>query len=413
MKLLAAALHGPEWWRRPRRGGSSSVTYSEALRRCSTLLLRADGDMAGDGSSCCPPGPLTPQQVQSYEELGFVLVDTPFDEAWLDAAAETWRQVTSGQVVNTATDRGYVTAISHPFFEDVARQMLRSDSVVTIEHGMHNRPPAAPEVHHQGAAPIPAAAVAEHDAQAEWDRGCHIDWQTTESDFHATPRRDLLALWLWLNDVPAERAAMRVLPRSHLAVMRHFERTLQPQRRQWTPRHHPLFPLPPSRYPTYPEYLPAPQGFAYTGPEAAVIPVVARRGQLQVFTQAMLHNGARNFTQEPRMGMIVSYIASDVLFGPSLGGIYARQKDTYRTLRRGLRSWAPGREHIVPSADEAHQWPTAPSHTHNGAWAASGLCDKWWPELFLPGHSLASTCKYWQEEVQEVSLHNRGHHAKM
>jgi hypothetical protein len=37
--------------------------------------------------------------------------------------------------------------------------------------------------------------------------------QVTESDFDATPRRDLLALWLWLNDVPAERGAIRA--RSH------------------------------------------------------------------------------------------------------------------------------------------------------------------------------------------------------
>ena len=29
----------------------------------------------------------------------------------------------------------------------------------------------------------------------QWDNGCHIDWQVTESDFDATPRRDLLALW--------------------------------------------------------------------------------------------------------------------------------------------------------------------------------------------------------------------------
>ena len=98
-----------------------------------------------------------------------------------------------------------------------------------------------------------------------------------------------------------------------------------------------------------------------------------------------------------------------IRFSLAILDVFSGRKDTYRTLRRSLRSWAPGREHIVPLADEAHQWPTAPSHTHNGAWAASDLCDKWWPELFLPGHSLASTCKYWQEEVQGVSLHNRGH----
>ena len=56
------------------------------------------------------------------------------------------------------------------------------------------------------------AGISTHDAQAEWDSGCHIDWQITESDFLATPRRDLLNIWLWINDVPAHRAAMRILP---------------------------------------------------------------------------------------------------------------------------------------------------------------------------------------------------------
>lgn len=103
-------------------------------------------------------------------------------------------------------DQGYVEAISHPFFEDIAKQMLRTDRVYTIEHGVHSRPPAAATPQHEGM----EQAMAEHDAQAEWDGGCHVDWQVTESDFDATPRRDLLALWLWLNDVPAERAAMRI-----------------------------------------------------------------------------------------------------------------------------------------------------------------------------------------------------------
>jgi hypothetical protein len=45
---------------------------------------------------------------------------------------------------------------------------------------------------------------------------------------------------------------MRILPGSHRKIARHFERTLKPERKEWTPRHHPLFPLPPERYPTYP-----------------------------------------------------------------------------------------------------------------------------------------------------------------
>ena len=42
-------------------------------------------------------------------------------------------------------------------------------------------------------------------------------------------------------------------------------------RREWTPRHHPLFPTPPARYPTYPEYLPATPAVG----EAAILPHLA------------------------------------------------------------------------------------------------------------------------------------------
>ena len=98
--------------------------------------------------------------------------------------------------------------------------------------------------------------------------------------------------------------------------------------------------------------------------------------------------------------MIVSFVAADVLFGPSLGGIYNRQQESYRKLHRSLQRWAPGREHIVPTGDEVHGWPTAPSHTHNGAWAASDLGEKWWTELFLPEHDLATARAHWDEDGQ-------------
>ena len=98
--------------------------------------------------------------------------------------------------------------------------------------------------------------------------------------------------------------------------------------------------------------------------------------------------------------MIVSFVAADVLFGPSLGGIYSAQQESYRKLHRSLQRWAPGREHIVPTGDEVHGWPTAPSHTHNGAWAASDLGEKWWTELFLPEHDLATARAHWDEDGQ-------------
>ena len=96
-----------------------------------------------------------------------------------------------------------------------------------------------------------------------------------------------------------------------------------------------------------------------------------------------------NFDEhEPRKGLIVSFVVADVLFSPSLGGIYSKQQDSYRAMHQALKELAPGREHIIPTGEEGHDWPTAPSHTHNGAWAASDVVEKWWTELFLPGETL-------------------------
>ena len=110
--------------------------------------------------------------------------------------------------------------------------------------------------------------------------------------------------------------------------------------------------------------------------------------------------GCSNFDErEPRKGLIVSFVAADVLFSRSLGGIYAKQQDSYRAMHAALKAFAPGREHIVPTGEEGHDWPTAPSHTHNGTWAASDIAEKWWPELFLPGeihNRLRTVLHVWQ-----------------
>ena len=74
---------------------------------------------------------------------------------------------------------------------------------------------------------------------------------------------------------------------------------------------------------------------------------------------------------EPRKGMIVSFVAADVLFGPSLGGIYTAQRESYRQMHAALKEWAPGREHIVPTGDEVKQTWTGRQNDgpdHLGLW---------------------------------------------
>ena len=108
---------------------------------------------------------------------------------------------------------------------------------------------------------------------------------------------------------------------------------------------------------TYPEYIPEPDDFPFSSMEP--MPVVARRGQALIFTQSMLHAGWRNIDTLPRKGLIVSFAASEVLFGSSLGGIYAGRREHFSKLHSALARWAPGREHIVPTGDETHPFPSS------------------------------------------------------
>ena len=51
----------------------------------------------------------------------------------------------------------------------------------------------------------------------------HTGVQVTTDDFEATPRREHVAIWFLPNDVPAERAAMRVLKGSHKRLGAHWQ----------------------------------------------------------------------------------------------------------------------------------------------------------------------------------------------
>ena len=52
----------------------------------------------------------------------------------------------------------------------------------------------------------------------------YVDHTVALSDLDATPRRDVVSIWLWLNDVPPGRAAMRIAPGSHRILGEHWER---------------------------------------------------------------------------------------------------------------------------------------------------------------------------------------------
>lgn len=142
---------------------------------------------------------LTVEQMDSFEDNGFTLIDTPLSELELEAAERGWDRVQRGES-KFWSDPDYLATLAHPFFESVAKQVLRADAAAIIETHIHDRAPTPPGKPGGGGAP-------------KWNGG-HLDVQLTRSDWDATPRRDQISIWLWCNGVPENRGAMRVLPGS-------------------------------------------------------------------------------------------------------------------------------------------------------------------------------------------------------
>ena len=271
----------------------------------------------------------TDAQLVQYEKAGAVTIDCPFTTEQLDraeAAGDRLKQNGS----EPYRDPDYIEVIQHPYFEEVAKKLLRA-TTVHLWWGLatHDRPPAKP----------PYAS-----SRDQWDNGCHIDIQATLEDFEATPRRMRAELWFWLNDVPAHRGAMRILSGSHRHIMEHWSQVLQLDHKAQLPRVHGLRPAPVSKNsPAFPEYIPD----MHSGPpwiQQDPSPAVARRGQILVLCSAGLHSAWMNEDNVPRKAMGTSWVATGVSCG-----LPKNQRDAVMEFFPRLRSkLRPDRTHIVP-----------------------------------------------------------------
>ena len=164
------------------------------------------------------------EALAAYETDGCVIIDSPFSSEQIDRVEAAWDHCTETGMA-AFDDNTVVDAIQHPFWEDLAKQFLRaSDVVYWWSVGPHNRPPT----------PRPPEGYPSW--QEEWAAGAHTDIQLTRSDWEATPRRNRCEVWWWLNDVPASRGAMRIMPGSMHTSMDHWEHTLSAQQKQCLPR---------------------------------------------------------------------------------------------------------------------------------------------------------------------------------
>ena len=290
----------------------------------------------------------TDEQLAQYEADGAVTIDTPFTDAELDRAEDAWdRLQASGEAAYTDPD--YVDVIQHPFFEEVAKKVLRAD-------GVHLWWGLAPHARAPSAAPYGSI-------RDQWAGGCHTDIQATLEDFDATPRRMRAELWFWLNDVPVNRGAMRILPGSHRPIMEYWGNVLTPEHKRMLPRVHGLRPPPVSeKAPAYPEHVPDLQDTPWIEQEPT--PFVAKRGQLLILCSSALHSAWQNEDTVPRKAMGNSWIPNGVPCG-----LPANQRegvmDFFPQLRAKLRA---DRKHIVPEDFD---------------WLFESGYEPKWPETFL------------------------------
>ena len=239
--------------------------------------------------------PLSAVQLSAFERDGSVTVETGLTTSQLDAAERAFEQ---GELA--PPHQPFLDFISHPQLEAIAKQVLRADRAFILESGPMERPPADPRD------PPPPSFGAKHGLTTEWANGMHSDVQVTSSDFAATPRREHLAIWVWLKDVPAERAALRVLAGSHRALGDHWEKmiALSAAGQELPLTHGPRWEDPGE---------PDARHFAAQEPT----PQVARRGQATVWTQAALHSSWHNSDVLPRVGFAISWVAWGVVSAAS------------------------------------------------------------------------------------------------
>ena len=238
---------------------------------CCEALARLGRAATGEASEA-----ITAVQLEQFDRLGAVAVDSPFSGAEL------------------------LTLLQHPFLEQVASRVLRADSVEFFTSAILKTYPQ------QG---------------AEFDFWEHVDIRYHTADLEAVPRRMLCSLWIWLSDVEEDRGPLMYRPGSQRLIAAHMEA-------------HPSQ-IDKSGVDQLPDLAYAPS-----------VPLLARAGQVSVFTTATIHGASINTGQTPRRAMAVNFIPKGLEMRPTWST--ARNLDGRDRYHRKLKAlFPPDRQHIL------------------------------------------------------------------
>ncbi len=261
---------------------------------------------------------ITEQEIQQFSEMGAVTIDTPLTQQQIVAASAVFDRLLPFNELEVGEKPRYrvsttcsfyepelLDIIQHPFFEAVAKCVLRADEIRFFQTAIVTTYPSL-------------------NTPFSFDQ--HVDIQYCLSDLDATPRRMVCTYFLWIDDVTEQRAPLMYRPGSHRLIAKYREN--QPELKG---------------------SVPLVAGVSLAGLPALdyadAIPVVARAGQASVLTTGMVHGASVNVDTAPRKAMVITFTAAGIEIG-----LPQNQADTKRDYDRELKKrLRPDRAHIVPA----------------------------------------------------------------
>ena len=156
---------------------------------------------------------ITDDQIEAFERDGAVTVDTPLTSQLLTDASRLMdrllplsadeRNPPGVKPQRYRIGRSYpleapfVRIIEEPFFELLAKRLMRTDSVVMTSTSLKKTHPQP---------------------GAEFEIGEHTDMTLGLADLASTPRRMSLGLFIWISDVDEKCAPLMIRPGSHRQI---------------------------------------------------------------------------------------------------------------------------------------------------------------------------------------------------